>query len=127
MNQKREIAFEIIKTLPEATLKRLRLGDLALITGAVSVKERIEAFYRIIYSHQKELSQFKFSRGYCAGRPNCMAFVGKDSKHKTCAACRKYLADMRKRAEAGETRPSVPSEYGIIRARERKELKKRVA
>lgn len=119
MNAKRELAIDIIKNLPQATRKRMNLGDLQVIVGAVAIKERIESFYRLTYAQQAELGQYKHSKGYCAGQPSCMVFLGDNPKHKTCDACRAYLREQKRRSEAGLTRKPKVSDYGAIRRRER--------
>jgi hypothetical protein len=121
MSPRRAATVDVLQALPDATRRRMNmnLSDFKVVSNAVGVKERIEAFYKFVYREQSELSQYKWSKGYCAGRPNCMVFIGKDSKTKTCAACRAYFKDIRDRGAAGLTRKIKLSDYGQIRKRER--------
>lgn len=111
-------SIELFRALPAKLRKKFGYEDLELITGAASIKDRIQDFYRRLASEQRDLNMHKRKHGYCsAGKASCMTFVGKDAQFFTCAPCRKYNREMAKRERTGPG--PVLSEYGQIRKFER--------
>lgn len=108
---KRSSAAEIIEMLPASTRRRLRIVDLNEVSGAVLVVDRIRQHFERVAASEKQLATWKVANGHCGGRPYCMAHVGKGSKHKMCADCRREMSNPQ--------RTNRRSPYGVIRAKEK--------
>ena len=104
--------------LPIKTLKRLHLVGPREKAGAVMMKDKIYEFFKVTAKHATEVKRFKRSQGYCGGEVACLAYVGMNQT--ICEGCSNVEKQRRQRRKT-EGRTVRVSDYGKMRAQERKE------
>jgi hypothetical protein len=104
--------------LPAKTRKRLHLVGPVEISGAVLMKDKIYGFFKATAKHATEVKRFKRSQGYCGGEVACLAYVGHNQT--ICEGC-SNLARLRRQNLKEHGRKMRVSDYGRMRAQERKE------
>lgn len=102
---------QAIGQIPKAMRRKLNLTDLKVLTGALLIRDRIEAHFDQVYQSEKALRLFKLRHGYCTGRPFCMTHMG-DSLNSICNACL--------RSAQNPKRSNQHSEYGMLQLQKRK-------
>lgn len=112
MTRKNSAALELMKNLPASARRKLNLGDLKVLTGAVLIRDRIEQHFDQCYRSEAGLRKFKVEHGYCGGRSTCMAHTGDG---RICGDC--YVAMNRP-----NKRKNGHSEYGLLQLKKRREV-----
>jgi hypothetical protein len=128
MTKSENTALAMFELLPQRALKRLKLTDLSTITGAILIKDRISTYFKNAAREETEVRRYKRTQGYCGGYVACLAFVGMNQS--MCTECARVAREHAKRQRNGTSRTTRQSEYGRMRAEERRierEEKNRVA
>jgi len=111
-------ALALFERLPPATRRKLALTEVRALTGAITIKDRIHAYFAQDAQARKVLRHYKREHGYCGGLPWCLAYTGEEAS--MCSSC---LQDARNQ-RAGVTRyKRRKSAYGTIRETERAQEK----